>query len=259
MADIHTWTRHEFVTKGFIPHVTCSMYMDTSCWNWWYVIRAFAGKRHIYYRDHHKLVLFVIRCSIFYNLCSIYLFLVCDIHRLPFTSMMSLLPDKYNCGLPMRHKSPECFPRHRLQRKPLVSDPGMHHRTCETHIGNAIPRWWKNIPGIPGAYATRNFAFLARGPWSHIWDHFENVTPNEYELFQDFEQLVLVCFRSTTCCLIVTPNGMGLKLKRQIICQSVIEGLWCYGLIQSETVTYNYFSFCLANGKLWYAWLHCCI
>ena len=250
---------HEFVTKGFMPRVTCSMYMDISCWNWWYVISAFAGKGHIYYRDHHKLVWFVIRCSIFYNLYSIYLFLVCDIHHLPFTSMMGLLPEKYNCGLPMRRKSPECFLRHRLERKPLVSDPGMHHCTCETHIGNANPRWWENLPGIPGAYATRNFAFLARGPWSHIWGHFENVTPNEFELFQDFEQIVLVCFRSTTCCLIVTPNGMGLKLKRQIICQSVIEALWCYGLIQSETVTYNYFSFCLANGKLWYTWLHCCI
>ena len=26
------------------------------------------------------------------------------------------------------------FPRHRLQRKPLVSDPGMHHGTCVTHV-----------------------------------------------------------------------------------------------------------------------------
>ena len=26
------------------------------------------------------------------------------------------------------------FHRHRLQRKPLVSDPGMHHGTCVTHV-----------------------------------------------------------------------------------------------------------------------------
>ena len=26
------------------------------------------------------------------------------------------------------------FPHHRLQRKPLVSDPGMHHGTCVTHV-----------------------------------------------------------------------------------------------------------------------------
>ena len=28
----------------------------------------------------------------------------------------------------------ERFPRHRLQRKPLVNDPGMHHCTCVTHV-----------------------------------------------------------------------------------------------------------------------------
>ena len=27
-----------------------------------------------------------------------------------------------------------CFHRHRLQRKPLVSDPGMHDGTCVTHV-----------------------------------------------------------------------------------------------------------------------------
>ena len=26
------------------------------------------------------------------------------------------------------------FPRHRLQRRPLVSDPGMHHGTCVAHV-----------------------------------------------------------------------------------------------------------------------------
>ena len=44
---------------------------------------------------------------------------------------MGLLPDTWNCGLRMRR---ECFPRHQLQRKPLVSNPGMHHGTCVTHV-----------------------------------------------------------------------------------------------------------------------------
>ena len=43
---------------------------------------------------------------------------------------MSLLPDKYNCGLRVRPECRERFPRHRLQRKPLVSDPGMHYGSC---------------------------------------------------------------------------------------------------------------------------------
>ena len=59
------------------------------------------------------------------------------------------------------------FLHHRLQRKPLVSDSGMHHGTCLTHM-----RWYmsgsltrgdgENVPGIPGACATRNFTFVAR-------------------------------------------------------------------------------------------------
>ena len=41
---------------------------------------------------------------------------------------------------------PGMFPRHRLQRKPLVSDPGMHHDTCVTHVpwcmsGSLTRRW----------------------------------------------------------------------------------------------------------------------
>ena len=34
----------------------------------------------------------------------------------------------------MRHECRERFPRNRLQKKPLVSDPGMHYGTCVTHV-----------------------------------------------------------------------------------------------------------------------------
>ena len=34
----------------------------------------------------------------------------------------------------MRWECRERFPRHRLQRKPQVSDPDMHHGTCVTHV-----------------------------------------------------------------------------------------------------------------------------
>ena len=57
------------------------------------------------------------------------------------------------------------FPSHRVKRKPLVSDPGMHHGTCVNacavmHGGIANPRWpGKRFP------TTRNFTYLARGPW----------------------------------------------------------------------------------------------
>ena len=62
------------------------------------------------------------------------------------------------------------FPRHRLQRKPLVSYPGMHHGTCVAHVpwcmsGSLTHGGGENVPGIPGACATHNLTNLTRGPW----------------------------------------------------------------------------------------------
>ena len=53
--------------------------------------------------------------------------------------------------------------------KPLVSYPGMHHGTCVTHVpwcmsGSLTRGDGENVPGIPGACAIRNFAYLVRGP-----------------------------------------------------------------------------------------------
>ena len=73
----------------------------------------------------------------------------------------------------MRRECRERFPRHQLQRKPLVSDAGMHHGTCVTHVpwcksGSLTSGGGENVPGFPGACATRNFTYLARGPWQSI-------------------------------------------------------------------------------------------
>ena len=70
----------------------------------------------------------------------------------------------------MHRERRESFPRHRLQRKPLVSDSGMHHGTCVTHLpwymsGSLTRGGAENVPGIPGACATRNFTYLVRGPF----------------------------------------------------------------------------------------------
>ena len=74
---------------------------------------------------------------------------------------MGLLPDTLNCGLCMRRECRECFPRHQLQRKPLVSNPSMHHDTCVTHVpwcmlGSLTRGGGENVPRIPGACATHN-------------------------------------------------------------------------------------------------------
>ena len=49
-------------------------------------------------------------------------------------------------------------PRRRFQRKLLVSDPGMHHGTCVTHVPWCMSVSLtcgdgENVPGIPGACA----------------------------------------------------------------------------------------------------------
>ena len=80
--------------------------------------------------------------------------------------IMGLLPDTQIFALRMRR---EC--RERLQRKPLVCDPGMHHGTCVTQVpwcmsGSLTSGGGENVPGIPGACATRNFAYLVRCPWA---------------------------------------------------------------------------------------------
>ena len=50
------------------------------------------------------------------------------------------------------------FPHRRFRRRPLVSDPGMHHGTCVTHVpwcmsGSLTCGGGENVPGIPGACA----------------------------------------------------------------------------------------------------------
>ena len=60
---------------------------------------------------------------------------------------IGLLPDTQNCGLRKHRECRERFPHHRLQRKPLFSDPGM-----------------QNAPDIPSACTTHNLTYLARGP-----------------------------------------------------------------------------------------------
>ena len=52
---------------------------------------------------------------------------------------MGHLPDTQNCGLRMGRECRERFPRHRLQRNPLISDPGMYHGTWVKHVSWCMP------------------------------------------------------------------------------------------------------------------------
>ena len=105
-----------------------------------------------------------------------------------------LFPDTQNCGLCVRWECRERFPRHRLQRKPPVSDPGMHHGMCVMHVpwcmsGSLTCGGGENIPGIPGACTTRNFAYLVRGPWDDEWQT------------DSFMGLYMTVANHITCCL----------------------------------------------------------
>ena len=73
------------------------------------------------------------------------------------------------------------FPRRRFQRKPIVSDPGMHHGTCVTHVpwcmsGSLTCVDGENVPGIPGACAPAILRIwqeahaLASEAWSFFMD-----------------------------------------------------------------------------------------
>ena len=69
----------------------------------------------------------------------------------------------------MRRECRQRFPRHRLQRKRLVSDPCMHPGMCVTHVswctsGSLSRGSAGNAPGIPGACATPNVTYMVRGP-----------------------------------------------------------------------------------------------
>ena len=69
-------------------------------------------------------------------------------------------------------------PRLLFQRTPLVSDPGMHHGTCVTHVpwcmsGSLTLGGWENVPGIPGACAPTILRI-----WQEAYDTYE--TKHQY-------------------------------------------------------------------------------
>ena len=70
---------------------------------------------------------------------------------------------------------PGTFSRHRLQRKPLVSYPSMHHGTCVTHVpwsmsGLLTRVGVENVPFIPGILSKRPIIWTSDDPifW-HIY------------------------------------------------------------------------------------------
>ena len=74
----------------------------------------------------------------------------------------------------------ERFPRHRVQRKPLVSDHDMHHDTCVTHVPWCMPGsptrvGGENVPGILRIWQEAHGncrRYLVRHDGDMTWIHF---------------------------------------------------------------------------------------
>ena len=100
---------------------------------------------------------------------------------------MGILSDTQNCGLRMPRECRERFPRHRFQRKPLVSDPDMHHGKCVTHDAcrDRLPAEARNtFPAFP-AHAQPAILYLVRGPWVRFYSLFKSTTHNYPSLNTD--------------------------------------------------------------------------
>ena len=73
------------------------------------------------------------------------------------------------------------FPRRRLQRKPLVSGPGIHHGMCVTHVpwcmsGSLTGGGRENVPGILGACAPAILR-IWQGVHDNKWNVFRTTIP----------------------------------------------------------------------------------
>ena len=68
------------------------------------------------------------------------------------------------------------LPRRRIQRKPRVGNPGVHHGTCVTHVPWCMPglltrgRWRGKRPRHSRRICTRNLTYLIRGPFTRGTD-----------------------------------------------------------------------------------------
>ena len=101
--------------------------------------------------------------------------------------------------------------RHRLQRKPIVSDPGMHHGTCDAHVPwcmlESLNRGGgENAPGIPGACAAHSFTYLSRGPSAVITQYWDGRGSWNHSLMKTM---------TNSCCIsnVTTVDGVTIQFQ----------------------------------------------
>ena len=102
---------------------------------------------------------------------------------------------------------------------PPVSDLGMHHGTCVTHVPWCMPGslaisfevgGGENLPGIPSACATHNFTYLARGPWLNLN---KTITMNNFPLNMNGSFSMVWCLDIPLCFklagVVIYPNDFA--------------------------------------------------
>ena len=147
-ASIITW--YNLVHKG------------PKWWKWWFAVfmefsfRVFQQWRYVNFRTGTFLLTISARV-LNYNQCGVYYSAGIDCLHWPLSRYV-------NFRVAHAPRMPGTF-----SPPPRVSDPDMHHGTCVTHVPWRMP--WsltsgggENVPAIPGACATRNLTYLARGP-----------------------------------------------------------------------------------------------
>ena len=91
------------------------------------------------------------------------------------------------------------FPRRRFKRKPLVSDTGMHHGTCVTHVpwcmsGSLTCGDGENVPGIPGACAPAILRIWQEAHYTHVVCRLQAMSMRTFnvEVFVSVLQKILI-------------------------------------------------------------------
>ena len=96
-------------------------------------------------------------------------------------------------------------PRRRFQRKPLVSDPGMHHGTCVTHVPWCMSESFtcvdgENVPGIPGACAPAILRIWKEAHSVSGWTFYHKISkPRDWLLQLSHRSGIWQAFRQRSC------------------------------------------------------------
>ena len=116
-------------------------------------------------------------CSKKYTLSGFVVFWFHSVLHMPWASYQI----RKIAGCACARNAGNVFPHCRFQRKPLVSDPGMHHGTCVTHVpwcmsGSLTCGDGENVPGIPGACAPAILRIWQEAHWIITHWQWENHT-----------------------------------------------------------------------------------